>query len=297
MVKVLALSPNVKPLGYEATVYYTPDRQKDDIEIIISEAAEETNWKICVDANIDKIQTGAKTDSHSCGYPPSQWCSSLEIAVECGVQKQCLELNATRPDPSVPPVEVAVYYESLCPGCRTFLTGQLFPTWTMLRDIMRVHLVPYGNAKELPEQNLFSCQHGNQECQANMMEACILNVTGHAAFPIIHCMESSSDVINAAQPCLQLYAPSVEWGTVESCMRGSLGHRLMHENALKTRGLRPQHTHVPWVTLNGVYTDDLEDKAMSTLFNLICKLYKGIKPPTCTGARMKRDQSFCYSFF
>ncbi|XP_053491594.1 gamma-interferon-inducible lysosomal thiol reductase [Ictalurus furcatus] len=238
-----------------------------------------------------------QTDSHSCGYPPSLWCSSLEIAVECGVQKQCMELNATRPVPSSPPVEVSVYYESFCPGCRTFLTGQLFPTWTMLGDIMRVHLVPYGNAKELPEQNLFSCQHGKLECQANMIEACILNVTGHAAFPVIYCMESSSDVINAAQPCLQLYAPSVEWGTVESCMRGSLGHRLMHENALKTQALRPQHTHVPWVTFNGLYRDDWEDKAMSTLFNLICKLYKGIKPPTCTGAPTKLDQSFCYSFF
>lgn len=60
IVKVLALSPDVEPLGYEATLYYTPDAQRDDIEIIISEAAEETNWKICVDANIDKIQTRAK---------------------------------------------------------------------------------------------------------------------------------------------------------------------------------------------------------------------------------------------
>lgn len=60
IVKVLALSPNVKPLGYEAAVYYTPDTQKDDIEVIISEAADEANWKICVDANIDKLQAGAK---------------------------------------------------------------------------------------------------------------------------------------------------------------------------------------------------------------------------------------------
>ncbi|KAI4904259.1 hypothetical protein NFI96_031790 [Prochilodus magdalenae] len=133
-----------------------------------------------------------------CGYPPSQWCRTLEIAVECGVQKQCMELYATRPDPSVPPVEVTVYYESLCPGCRSFMTEQLFPTWIMLRDIMRVHLVPYGNAKELSKENSFSCQHGEPECQANIIEACILNVTSYAAFPVIYCMVSSSDVIKAA---------------------------------------------------------------------------------------------------
>ncbi|KAK3561886.1 hypothetical protein QTP86_017453, partial [Hemibagrus guttatus] len=161
------------------------------------------------------------------------------------VLKQCMELNVTRPDPSVPPVDVAVYYDSLCPGWRTFLTGQLFPTWTMLRDIMRLILVPYGNAKKLPDQKVFSCQHGKPEWQANMLEACILNVTGHSAFLIVHCVESSSDVINAAQP---------------------------------------------------VYTPEWEDKAMSSLFNLVCKLYRGIKPPTCTGSLKKLDQGFCNSF-
>lgn len=229
----------------------------------------------------------------SCGYPPSQWCRTLEIAVECGVQKQCMELNATRPDPSVPPVEVTVYYESLCPGCRSFLTEQLFPTWTMLKDIMMVHLVPYGNAEELPSQNSFLCQHGEPECKANIFEACILNVTGQAAFPIIYCMASSSDVINAALPCLQLNAPSVEWEAIQSCVIGGLGHSLMHENGVKTRSLKPAHRYVPWVTFNGVYKADWEDKAMSTLFNLICKLYEGIKPPVCTGALKKLNRSFC----
>lgn len=63
------------------------------------------------------------------------------------VQKQCLELRATRPNVTVPPVELTLYYESLCPGCRDFITQQLYPTWTLLRDILRVNLVPYGNAK------------------------------------------------------------------------------------------------------------------------------------------------------
>ncbi|KAI5614684.1 vitellogenin 3, phosvitinless precursor, partial [Silurus asotus] len=77
IVKALALCPNVKPQGYEAAVYYTPGSQKDDFEIIISEAAEETNWKICVDANIDKIQTAAKTH-----FKWGAECQSYEIAVK-----------------------------------------------------------------------------------------------------------------------------------------------------------------------------------------------------------------------
>ncbi|XP_042589336.1 gamma-interferon-inducible lysosomal thiol reductase-like isoform X2 [Cyprinus carpio] len=174
-----------------------------------------------------------------------------------------MELNATRPDAVVPPVEITLYYESLCPGCRALLTEQLFPTWILLKDIMNVNLVPFGNAKELPEDNIFSCQHGEPECYINIVE------------------------------CLQLYAPFVKWQTIESCTRGEFGHRLMHQNAVKTQALKPAHTHVPWITFNGEYTNEWEDKAMSTLFNIVCILYKGIKPPVCTGALKKLDRSFC----
>uniref|UniRef100_A0A3Q0RVC2 Gamma-interferon-inducible lysosomal thiol reductase n=1 Tax=Amphilophus citrinellus TaxID=61819 RepID=A0A3Q0RVC2_AMPCI len=213
----------------------------------------------------------------ACRYPPSQWCRSLEIAIECRVQKQCMEVNATRPNQAVPPVSVTLYYESLCPDCREFITQQLFPTWTMLQDIMAVTLVPYGNAKVHPNSP-FTCQHGEPECRGNMIEACILHLTEQSlAFHIIYCMESSADVLSAAQPCLQLYAPSVPWSRVDSCVKGDLGYQLMHANALMTRALNPAHTHVPWITFSGFPTQQSV----------------GVKPPACTGASVRLDRSFC----
>uniref|UniRef100_A0A8C2WBI3 Gamma-interferon-inducible lysosomal thiol reductase n=1 Tax=Cyclopterus lumpus TaxID=8103 RepID=A0A8C2WBI3_CYCLU len=202
------------------------------------------------------------------------WC--LRNAVrQKPVEKQCMEVNATRPNQAVPPVSVILYYESLCPDCRVFITQQLFPTWTMLQDIMTVTLVPYGNAKEIPSANSpFTCQHGEPECRGNMIEACIIHLTGHTAFQIIYCMESSVNVVNAAQPCLQLYAPSVSWSSVDSCWKGGLGYQLMHRNAVMTRALRPVHTHVPWLTVNGEYEEENEDKEMSSLFYFVCQLYK-----------------------
>lgn len=58
-----------------------------------------------------------------------------------------MELAATGPDGSVSPVAVTLYYHSLCPGSRVFISQQLFPTWSMLQDIMTVTLVPFGNTK------------------------------------------------------------------------------------------------------------------------------------------------------
>ncbi|CAJ1060872.1 gamma-interferon-inducible lysosomal thiol reductase [Xyrichtys novacula] len=238
--------------------------------------------------------SGISHPKPSCRYPPSQWCRSLEIAIACKVQKQCMEVNATRPNQSVPPVSVTLYYESLCPACRAFISQQLFPTWTMLQDIMTVTLVPYGNAKELPSANSpFTCQHGEPECRGNMIEACIIHLTGHSAFQIIYCMESSADVLSAARPCLQLYSPSTSWSSVDSCVKRGSGNQLMHANAAMTRALSPAHTHVPWVTFNGEYTEENEDKAMSSLFHLVCQLYKGVKPPACNGATVRLNRGFC----
>ncbi|KAG7456579.1 hypothetical protein MATL_G00237290 [Megalops atlanticus] len=229
-----------------------------------------------------------------CGHPPSRWCETPEIAKECGVGLQCAERNGTRPS-GAGSVQVALYYESLCPGCRGFLTQQLFPTWTMLQDIMGVELVPYGNAQETfdGQKYKFTCQHGEDECFGNMIETCVLNCAGSAAFQIISCMESAFDVLSAGEPCVKLYAPSIKWDSIMKCVKGDLGNKLMHENAQKTGALKPPHKFVPWVTINGEHTDDIQQKAMSSLFNLVCSLYKGPKPAACTGATQKLDRSYC----
>ncbi|CAN9500353.1 unnamed protein product [Ophioblennius macclurei] len=221
-----------------------------------------------------------------CRYPPSQWCRSLEIAIECKVQKQCMEVKAIRSIQAIPPVSVTLYYESTCPACRVFITQQLFPTWTLLQDIMAITLVPYGDTKELSSaSSVFACQQGQRECKGNRIEACIIHLTGHAlAFHIIYCMESSADVLSASQPCLQLHAPSVSWAAVDSCVNGVLGYQLMEANAVMTRALNPSHKQVPWITFNGEHTVEHGDQAMSSLFQLVCQLYKGVKPAACSGA-------------
>ncbi|KAM6948775.1 LOW QUALITY PROTEIN: gamma-interferon-inducible lysosomal thiol reductase [Aplochiton taeniatus] len=223
--------------------------------------------------------------SPSCSCAPWEWCSSVDSAIECGVLKQCLEANATRPRQG-DSVQVELYFESLCPGCRAFLTQQLFPTFAMLLEIMTVTLVPFGNANEKfdGKNYIFTCQHGEQECLGNMIETCVLNMTGSAAFPIIYCMESSTDVIKAAQKCVDIM----------SCCEGDKGNKLMHENAVKTNSLKPSHNYVPWVTINGEHTDALQDKAMSKLFNLVCSLFKGEKPEACGSAGRRRQSSYSH---
>lgn len=217
-----------------------------------------------------------------CKHSPSTWCSSVEAAVQCGVLKHCLKGNVTGRQTAAP-VKIDVYYESLCPDCIGYIVDVLYPSSVLLGSIVDVTVIPYGNAQEKIDgkKYLFTCQHGAQECLGNMIQACLLNLTKTNAFNVIFCMESAEDVINATKACVEVYAPQLPFGKLWSCVNGDLGNQLMHQNALQTKALQPPHTSVPWITVNGIHTDELQQKAMSALLPLVCSLYQGVKPDVC----------------
>ena len=91
--------------------------------------------------------------------------------------------------------------------------------------------------------------------------------------PFIHCMETNDkdDVHTAAQKCAQQF--NVSMGQLDKCMSSRLGNYLEHEMAARTEVLDPPHKYVPWVTLNGVHTEEIEQKAEKDLVGLICETY------------------------
>ncbi|XP_073455663.1 gamma-interferon-inducible lysosomal thiol reductase [Aquarana catesbeiana] len=224
-----------------------------------------------------------------CPHPPSQWCTSWEIAKACQVEEQCLDYN-NRKDikkNNEQNVNVELYYECLCGGCREFLVLQLYPTFLMLHDIMNITLVPYGNAEEKNVSGKWEyvCQHGPEECYGNTIEACLVHLLQdiRSYFPVIDCMEMSPNVTGALEPCLQAHEPELPVKTVLDCVNGDLGNKLVHANAQRTQALVPPHQYVPWIVINGKHDDDLQSRAQKALFNLVCELYKGSKPDACTG--------------
>ncbi|CAF2048979.1 unnamed protein product [Rotaria magnacalcarata] len=218
-----------------------------------------------------------------CPKSSAQWCENANIAQACGVTEQCNKYVWKIRDDN-DRVNLTVYYETLCPDCRQFISTQVWNAYQSILSIVNISFVPYGNAHEVyrPETKLyeFYCQHGADECYGNLIHSCLIyiyqNTTQH--LPFIYCTESTEgDVETVAVQCAE--KTSIDYSKVSACVQSRLGNQLQHLNAAQTDSLQPQHQYVPWVTVNGVHTEDMEQQAEKDLIGLICKTYKGSNPP------------------
>lgn len=223
--------------------------------------------------------------ANGCLFPPSLWCDSTEIAQQCKVYNQCKDF-VWREDLQAPPVNFELYFESLCPDCQQFITRQLYPVYTKIGSIMNLTLVPFGNAEERKHGSkwIFHCQHGKEECIGNLLETCTihaLNGDMTKVMPFIYCMESSHrDPMMAFRLCARKQGVPEE--RVLNCYNSSEGNQLEHQMALRTNALKPPHQYVPWVVLNGVHTEKINEQAVENLLKLICDTYTGPKPSGCS---------------
>jgi len=253
--------------------------------------------------------------SLNCDKGPTYWCLTAETAEECGVSEFCeiMEVEGLNkmehehhkklvPASAAPPVNVSLYYESLCPGCRAMIKTQIYPTYQALKStgIVNINLYPYGNAREHKKGQIwvFECQHGEDECQVNLVETCALHLLPPIyKMPFIHCVETSpSPTIDSGKNCaIQL---GLEWDPIFSCYNGSVGNFLEHQMAEKTDALKPSHWYVPWVTVNGVHTEKIQDKVSDDMLGYVCSVYQGPKPDACSTQTathpVKRRIEACY---
>jgi interferon gamma-inducible protein 30 len=195
-------------------------------------------------------------------------------------------------------VEVGLYFEALCPYSRDFVIQQLYPTFNKLFEasppILTVNLVPFGNAHltfnssatKNPVLN-FTCQHGNNECDGNIVESCaVIKYDLYKSLNFITCMFNST---NWRTPLTSLAecAPksNVDSKVLTDCFNSEEGTAVEYFMAGQTQSLIPKHQYVPWVTINGKHTDEIQDKAQNNLLKLVCDTYPGSpKPKPCDSA-------------
>jgi len=185
-------------------------------------------------------------------------------------------------------VQVSLYYETLCPSCRKFVSGTLFSAASKLGDIMNLSLFPWGNAKLLPDGSI-RCQHGPDECTLNRLETCLLNfVPAKEAMPALKCIESSIlPPTKMAGRCIihHVAEGARVWNETHACTNGPMGDELELLVAKATMALQPPHNYTPWLVINNKPVGDDYPSVMA----LICEEFDGAKPAACgSAARLPR---------
>nr|ALU63763.1 gamma interferon-inducible protein 30 [Haliotis madaka] len=217
-------------------------------------------------------------------------CRGIAALLVCvvGVTAADLCLDCQEDTTTAEPVDLVLYYESMCPYCRAFITTQLYPTFTALPSrVLNVTIVPYGFARERQGNGIweFTCQHGSEECLGNIIASCALKHTSYKArdyMPFINCMEASTvhgHELTALHKCAA--ANKISEAHISTCLKNKDGKELLHQMALTTQ--RAKIHYVPWIVVNGQHTTSIQNSAQAGLMSFICKKYTGLQPSACKG--------------
>ena len=222
-----------------------------------------------------------------------RWSAKSIVALAIALTLPFLSVEGKPSHRIAKSVHLDLYYESLCPDCSGFIRDQLLPSWNRLQNsgIFTLSLYPYGNARETKLDNgtyVYKCQHGEDECFGNLVEACIIKQKRFNAreyLPVIGCIEEGvqkgESVKSVIKSCIMAHDSEKSLIWIMECATGPEGQRLMHKIATRTNALNPSHTFVPWVVFNGIYSEENQNEAEENLTKLICELYKGHSPKEC----------------
>ncbi|KAH8421228.1 hypothetical protein KR009_006119, partial [Drosophila setifemur] len=172
-------------------------------------------------------------------------------------------------------VLVVVFYESLCPDSKYFLTKQLLPAFKIASSIMEVQLVPYGKATTSNTEGklYFDCQHGPTECQANIYHACAVEIIKDPMLrlEVISCMIRDNRLPQSAlHKCAKQHKVE-NIDIIQKCFDSDKGFQLLKLNGEATNALRPPVTFIPTITVDGF--QGRQASILKNLLSEVCQVF------------------------
>lgn len=162
-----------------------------------------------------------------------------------------------------------------------------------LVQIISLKMVSYGNTKYNSTTDVYSCQHGPDECTSDVYEQCAIYLTNggnlenaEKAYPFLQCMELQEGNPQYAESCYTKSMPAspVSWADVSNCA----STQSQQMQSLANAATPSDHQYVPWVLVDGKLLQNTE-----LLKTSICQAYTGTKPPSCRGALSENHKSIC----
>ena len=174
--------------------------------------------------------------------------------------------------------KITVYVESLCPGCNQLESTVIsdFYDFANNSQLGELEVIYYGNAKEIQEASGFTykCQHGEAECVGNIKESCVQrHLELKKSHKILSCISKTmydsgmtADFTRVFDDCV---GDATDLSTINSCVANEAS-QIQHENAANTG----THKYVPWIILDGVHTDEIQNQISNNMVGYLCNLAK-----------------------
>lgn len=174
-------------------------------------------------------------------------------------------------------VKIAVYYESLCPDSKKFITTQLAPVWKDLRGAVKVKLVPYGKAthEKVDGKWKFTCHHGVEECNGNKIQACILKdskLGDSEKIDMVVCLMNQANPDKELETCLRQTGRSDEFNKIKTCAESEQGDNLLALFGDKSDALMKPLQSVPTIVINEKFESSYQEEAFNNLKALVCRV-------------------------
>ena len=173
--------------------------------------------------------------------------------------------------------KIQVYIESLCPDCVNFITKSFKAFYENVQkpNLAEIEFIPYGNAKESYNTSTqkydFACQHGENECYGNLIETCAIQIQGRIkSYETILCIESNIENYDLNFDNTLAFCLSKDQNTLEEikkCVKSDMGNIYEHQMAQKTD---INHKWVPWVVVDGVHDEEIENQIIDSLIDYLC---------------------------
>merc|ERR1712002_460041 len=177
-------------------------------------------------------------------------------------------------------VQIDVIYESLCPDSTRFISQQIPPMYEAIGQHVEIRFRPYGFATttEVDGSYVFECQHGERECNGNIVQACAVQYTSDqdTLVSLITCMMSSPAPDQAGPECFEQFG--VDYQPILNCIESGEGDQLHAENGVEQNNEEPTPDNVPWINLDEEHLAEyweLEDygflQFICDTFEMICE--------------------------
>lgn len=182
-------------------------------------------------------------------------------------------------------VKIAVYYESLCPDSKRFITSQLAPVWRDFRGVVKVKMVPYGKSThdKVNGKWQFTCHHGPDECYGNKIQACILkdrNLQDTEKMELVICLMNQPNPDKSLDTCLAQISKDSESTKLKRCASSDQGDNLLATYGDKSDTVQRPLAFVPTIIVNEKFDQAIQDEAFTDLKAVVCRVAVN-KPSIC----------------